>query len=205
MPSGNTDPPSIDARFQRLESNIDGLATTTSQNQASLKEELKQDLNGLRNAFDLRLNALADRIDSLELAQKNPLDDADLCVMISGLHETANDNLRQRVLQMFSRLEYEDIDIDEEVTLKACIRIPNIDGSTLVKVAVGSLTQKIKLLLAKRSLLQDQEYRGIRISPSRSRSDRLAEYNFKTILRLIPGIAHSYTVFDGKIIDNDPG
>ena len=159
---------------------------------------------------DLHMASVDSRIEALEACMKqempdrvppDPLTNPDLCVIVSGLRYSDSENIAEKVTNMLSKLG----ETVAHIKPVKCGRLKSRDPAKpgLVKIAFGTLDDKVAILRAKLKLRDTIEYRRVWIRSSKCHTDRLLELNFLAVLDMIPGGDQYRLTGSGRIIKRD--
>ena len=108
--------------------------------------------------------------------------------------------------------EHEDIDTTAERLIIDGTRTPDVQVVRtkrlvsrnqfpgLVKIELASVKDKISVLRNKKNLAENQEFRRVYLRSSKPHSDRIAEFNFKKLLRRLPNGSDFRIGGNGRII-----
>lgn len=202
---------SQDSMQRMFESKLDRLRTDLMENidtkVRALRDELTMDLAREGNRIDgvlKTIEAMQGRLDTVEHKQteigpqttttqqpnrrepKNPLSDPDLCVVVSGLPVTDNENMMEKAESLISAIGE---DVSTNVLITGAIRLPTrlTDKPGLVKIGFQNVEEKVLVLRRKWRLKDSEDYKRVYVKSCKSHAERLIELNARALLRSMPG------------------
>ena len=169
---------------------------TITKVKTELTNEIRNQIESLVASFDKkinennsRINEISERVATLERSCKisDPLDDCDLCIVIFGLPEQPNENVAEAVSTMLQS-------IDLRPNIVSAKRIPSRTARSgyrqnpgVIKIALTSLDEKVKILRAKRQLdTVGGSYRRVYMRSSETHAERLIKLNAQILLKELP-------------------
>ncbi|KAK6180904.1 hypothetical protein SNE40_008869 [Patella caerulea] len=155
--------------------------------------------------IDLSFCDIDDRIKTLENNMKtlanstqpsSLTDDTNITILAYNLNQVQGQTDLIQAQKLVEALGADNIEIGEVVRLKS--RHPNKPGP--IKIAFGSLEQKISVLRKKMTIVNHDQFKDVYIRSSKTHTERVIELNAKTILKEIPN-GHEFRVRgNGRII-----
>ncbi len=184
---------SIKSKVFDNEKSIKGLKTVLTQTSASVAE-LKNDNAELRADFDNQLAVNIElRTQVVELQSKlnlDPLEDAERCVIVSGMAVTSPTDLVQDCNSLVKSAF-------PDATVVACKRFNSRnDKPGLVKIALSDKAEKIAVLRGKSNIAD----RSLYIRSSQNHLERLNAVNSRTLLNLLPSGNNYRLTGSGRIV-----
>jgi hypothetical protein len=203
------------AKLNKMEAKQDNAIKILHQKMDDLKNELKLDIEKriedfkasvLSTVSNLQEDCLSIRQD-LEAVKAvvsiEPVANVDNTVVLVNLRQPADDplTLRDNVDQLVQALG---TDVHESVRVVQVKRLQGRDGKPgLVKVALSSTEEKVRVLRAKYKLKDSAKFKKVWLRTSKTHAERVAEVNFKRLLQLLPGGDGLRLSGNGKIVDRD--
>ena len=153
-----------------------------------MKAELKKSVKEIRQNIDLEIGILKSPLDSFEgkiqTTRSKPSDkfDADVSIVILGLAYDEGEDLNGKGRELESGLECEPVP-EIAAVLRIQARGP---GPGVVKVAFANVEDKVAVLRCKQRLKSNTQFKRVYLRSAKSHTDRILEFNFKTLLQEIP-------------------
>ncbi len=165
-------------------------------------QELKDGINKELESYEERFTQMEDRIKELETSsvsegpKKAALEDVDRCIIISGMTYEDDEDLAEKCTQLIE---------DPSVNVVECKRLRqrNKKKPPLVKVALGSLEEKIKVLRAKTDIIKKKDFGSLWIRSSKPHVERLIDLNNRALLELLPDGKKYKITGSGRIVKRD--
>lgn len=168
-----------------------------------MKAELKKSVKEIRENIDLEIGILKSRLDSLEekiqTTSSKPSDkfDPDVSIVILGLAYDEGEDLNGKVRELLeSGLECEPAP-EIAAVLRMRARGP---GPGVVKVAFANVEDKVAVLRCKQRLKSNTQFKRVYLRSAKSHTDRILEFNFKTLLQEIPAGKGFYIAGNGRLM-----
>ena len=150
-----------------------------------------------------RIDEISERVAKLECSCKirDPLDDCELCIVIFGLPEQPNENVTEAVSTMLQSIDLRPNIVSAKRLPSRTARSGYRQNPGVIKIALTSLDEKVKILRAKRQLdTVGGSYRRVYMRSSETHAERLIKLNAQILLKELPNGDKFKVTGNGRII-----
>ena len=184
----------------RIDSLISDIKTSFSKEVSDVKSELKSDLHRLESDVDVLKASYADTVKKTDLPtisrHLSPPTDLENNFVVMNLPFSENELVKEKVEDMLSQ----DLGLPD-IRIADAKRIPTRSKKYpgVVVATCTNLEEKSNIMANKYKLKRSRRYPNVYINNDKSRADRRAEKNLKTLVRVMAD--DSITVRNGLVVN----
>lgn len=192
--SVKTDQQSLKLSLEEKMHTLSGdIVKTIDERMKGIKDEMMYEFD----SFRLRIQTVEERLYELENMQQEQFP-VDTTIVVINLQYRIGEDIDQVCRVLIT----EGLGLD--IIPKKCMRLKsNNDKTGLVKIGFQNLQEKITVLREKQRLTQSPRFKRVYIRSSQSHEQRLANFNFKTLLDVLPNGSQLRITSNGRIVKKD--